>query len=150
MGAGPAVPAARHALLKTSGDLHTGSAHCSNTYPEPRFLTAQGGVFTRAGVAQTFAGLGAGDAGFAPRGSAHWLRNTNPTDAFVVLIFNGGTLTTVDIGGLIGTLPADMVATSLNVTQAFVKAVNPRLAAMVPAMAAGNATRSASASAGRR
>ena len=107
-------------------------------------------MFTRAGVAQTFTGLGAGDAGFAPRGSAHWLRNTSPRDAFIVLMFNDGVLTNEDIGGLLGTLPADVVATSLNVTQAFVNTLNPRLAAMVPAMAAGNATRAASASAGRR
>ena len=111
---------------------------------------AQGGVFTHAGVAQTFTGLGAGDAGYVPRGSAHWLRNTSPHDTFVVLIFNDGVLTTEDIGGLVGTLPADVVASSLNVTQAFVAGMNPRLAAMVPAVSGGNATRAGTASAGRR
>ena len=100
-------------------------------------------------MAQTFTGLGAGDAGFAPRGAGHWLRNTSPGDAFVVLIFNDGTLTTEDIGGLVGTLPADVVATSLNISQVFVASMNPRLTSMVPAMRAGNATRAATAAIGR-
>ena len=100
-------------------------------------------------MAQTFTGLGAGDAGFAPRGAGHWLRNTSPGDAFVVLIFNDGTLTTEDIGGLVGTLPADVVATSLNFSQAFVASMNPRLTSMVPAMRANNATRAATAAVGR-
>ena len=62
-----------------------------------------------------------------------------------MLMFNGGTLTTEDIGGLVGTLPADVVATSLNVSQAFAASVNPRLTSMVPAMSAGNATRAGNA-----
>ena len=100
-------------------------------------------------MAQTFTGLGAGDAGFAPRGAGHWLRNTSPSDAFVILIFNDSTLTTEDIGGLVGTLPADVLATSLNISQAFVAGVNPSLTFMVPAMRAGNSTRAATAAVGR-
>ena len=130
------------------------AAHTLCRLPRPLTLNAelcaQGGVFTRAGAAQTFTGLGAGDAGYAPRGSAHWLRNTSPRDAFIVLMFNDGILTNEDVGGLIGALPADAVAASLNVTQGFLDTLNPHLPGMVPAMSAGNATREASASAGRR
>ena len=100
-------------------------------------------------MAQTFKDLGAGDAGFAPRGAGHWLRNTSPGEAFVILIFNDGTLITEDIGGLVGTLPADVVATCLNVSQAFVAGVNPRLTSMVPAMRTGNAMHATTTVVGR-
>ena len=87
-------------------------------------------MFERAGVNQAVS-LGPGDAGFAPRGSAHWLRNTGTTDGFMILMFDGGVFTNEDIGGFIGTLPVDVVASTLNATVPFLNGLDLRLASMV-------------------
>ncbi|KAK9840760.1 hypothetical protein WJX81_002919 [Elliptochloris bilobata] len=134
----PAATTMMGALVKfEAGGLR--QLHWHTTLSEWQFIingTFEGAVFTRAGVAQDFT-LGPGDAGFAPRGSAHWLRNTGDTDAYMILMFDGGVFTNEDVGGLIGVLPASIVASSLNVTQGFVASINPRLESMVP-MASGN------------
>lgn len=50
--------------------------------------------------------LGPGDAGYAPKGSAHWLKNnSNDTDAYMVLIFNDGVFTNIDLPWFIGNVP---------------------------------------------
>lgn len=53
--------------------------------------------------------LGEGDAGYAPKGSAHWLHNTsNDTDAFMVLIFDDGTFTNIDLPWFIGNVDPEV------------------------------------------
>ncbi len=46
-----------------------------------------------------------GDAGYAPRGSAHYFVNIGNTDAYVILIFDGGQFTNMDVTSLIANVP---------------------------------------------
>ena len=53
--------------------------------------------------------LNEGDAGYAPRGSGHYFINTNEThDAYVVLMFDDGEFTNVDITALTANVPAQV------------------------------------------
>ena len=64
----------------------------------------QAGVFLEPGVV-TEAILYEGDAGYAPRGSAHYFTNIGNTDAYVILIFDGGQFTNTDVTSLIANVP---------------------------------------------
>ncbi|KAK9917475.1 hypothetical protein WJX75_004774 [Coccomyxa subellipsoidea] len=91
------------------------------------------GVFMKPGVYEE-GFLGEGDAGYAPKGSAHWLRNTsNDTDAFMVLIFDDGTFTNIDLPSFIGNVDPEVTATSLNTSVAFAEAIDYTVPTMVPA-----------------
>ncbi len=55
--------------------------------------------------------LGPGDAGYAPKGSAHWLHNaSNDTDAYMVLIFDDGTFTNIDLPWFISNVDPEVRA----------------------------------------
>ena len=51
-------------------------------------------VFNETGFVTTDT-LGAGDVGYAPKGMGHSLRNTQDTEAWLVLIFDDGLFTNV-------------------------------------------------------
>ncbi len=54
-----------------------------------------------------------GDAGYAPSGSAHWLRNaSNDTEAFVVLMFDDGLFTNIDLPWFIGNTDPEVIIPS--------------------------------------
>ena len=46
-----------------------------------------------------------GDAGFAPKGIPHYFRNVGQGRALVLLIFNAGGFTNIDIGFMLGNVP---------------------------------------------
>ena len=73
---------------------------------------AQAGVFLEPGKV-TEAVLHAGDAGFAPRGSGHYFINTADEDAYVILIFDEGKFTNIDVTSLIAGVPPQARAPSL-------------------------------------
>lgn len=69
--------------------------------------------------------LATGDLGFAPRGSGHYLRNPSPdVAADVVLIFDAGLFTNVDVSNFLGAVPAPLVAASLNIRPAAAAAID--------------------------
>ena len=68
----------------------------------------QAGVFLEPGVV-TESILNEGDAGYAPRGSAHYFININEThDAYVVLMFNDGVFTNINITAMTANVPAQV------------------------------------------
>uniref|UniRef100_A0A383W9E2 Cupin type-1 domain-containing protein n=1 Tax=Tetradesmus obliquus TaxID=3088 RepID=A0A383W9E2_TETOB len=94
--------------------------------------TLEVGVFTEPG--QSAGGvLQPGDLGFAPRGSGHYLRNIGQQMAHVVLIFNAGLFTNVDVGNFLGTVPPAYVAASLNISDAAAREIDYSLGGFAPA-----------------
>ncbi|KAK9837295.1 hypothetical protein WJX81_004372 [Elliptochloris bilobata] len=85
--------------------------------------TVEAGVFLAPGRSDTGV-MRTGDAGFAPRGSGHYLRNTADKPAFVLLFFNAGKFTNIDIQWFVGTLPSPAVAASLNASEGFARSLD--------------------------
>ena len=75
-------------------------------------VARQAGVFLEPGTV-TEAILHAGDAGFAPRGSGHYFINTADEDAYVILIFDDGEFTNVDVTSLVADVPPQACAHTL-------------------------------------
>ena len=50
----------------------------------------------------------AGDAGFAPKGIPHYFRNVGQGRALVLLIFNAGIFTNIDISFMLGNVPSQV------------------------------------------
>ena len=67
----------------------------------------QAGVFNATGHYEESV-LYPGDAGFAPVSSGHYFKNTGDTESYVVLIFNAGRFTNVDLTALVGNVPAEV------------------------------------------
>ena len=64
------------------------------------------GVFNGTGqVSQNT--LNAGDVGFAPRGSGHWLK-TGSQPAWLLLIFNSGVFTDIESFSFVGNFPTEV------------------------------------------
>lgn len=70
-------------------------------------IRVQAGVFTTGGRHEVNI-LHAGDAGYAPKSSAHWFKNVGSTDSYVVLIFNAGILTNLEATTLVAHMPAEV------------------------------------------
>lgn len=77
--------------------------------------------------------IGAGDLGFAPQGSGHYLRNIGDEMAYVVLIFNSGEFTNVDINNFLGVFPPSWVAASLDISTREAEEINYNLPGFAPA-----------------
>lgn len=75
-----------------------------------------------------------GDVGFAPVGSGHYLRNLGQDMAHVVLIFNSGDFTNVDLNNFLGVFPPSWVAASLDVSTADAQEVDYNLPGFAPAL----------------
>ncbi|CAL8464787.1 g4322 [Coccomyxa elongata] len=101
--------------------------HWHTTLTEWQFIingTVRVGVFTEPGVHEESI-LGPGDVGYAPKGAGHWLANTSKTEpAYIILIFDGGPFTDIDLPWMLGNVPYQVTATTLNTTVAFPEAVN--------------------------
>ncbi|BDA49975.1 Oxalate decarboxylase OxdD [Coccomyxa sp. Obi] len=78
--------------------------------------------------------LGAGDAGYAPMQSTHYLRAIGDAGAWVVLQFDGSPLQTIHLPDFLSQVPKQIVATSLNTSLAFTNLINYKSPAMVPAV----------------
>ena len=62
-------------------------------------------MFTEPGVHEQSI-LGAGDVGYAPKGAGHWLANNSTTEAaYVILIFDDGPFTDIDLPWMLGNAP---------------------------------------------
>ena len=70
-------------------------------------MRMQAGVFNGTGYYEESI-LHAGDAGFAPRASEHYFKNIGDTECFVVLIFNAGRFTNIDLTTLVGNVPPEV------------------------------------------
>lgn len=93
--------------------------------------TYEVGVFTAPG--ESYVGvLNPGDLGFAPRGSGHYVKNTGTTSGYLVLIFNGGVFTNVELVNFLGAFPPSWAAASLNIDTAAVKGFEFDLASFAP------------------
>mgnify|MGYP001806867566 CR=1 FL=1 len=77
--------------------------------------------------------MNAGDVGFAPQGSGHYLRNLGKEMAHVVLIFNSGEFTNVDVNNFLGVFPPSWVAASLDISTADAEAIDYDLPGFAPA-----------------
>jgi oxalate decarboxylase len=77
--------------------------------------------------------MNAGDVGFAPQGSGHYLRNLGKEMAHVVLIFNSGEFTNVDVNNFLGVFPPSWVAASLDISTADAEAIDYNLPGFAPA-----------------
>lgn len=97
--------------------------------------TYEVGVFTAPGESVTGT-LNPGDLGFAPRGSGHYVKNIGTTPGYVVLIFNAGEFTDVELVNFLGAFPPSWAAASLNVGTAAVKGFDFGLAGFAPQPAA--------------
>lgn len=94
--------------------------------------TFEVGVFTEPGQSAS-AVLQPGDLGFAPRGSGHYLKNIGQTMGYVVLIFNDGLFTNVDVGNFLGAFPPSWTAASLNVSGDAAAGIDYSLGGFAPA-----------------
>jgi oxalate decarboxylase len=92
-------------------------------------------VFLEPGVSATEV-MRAGDVGFAPQGSGHYLRNIGKDMAHVVLIFNSGQFTNVDLNNFLGVVPPSWVAASLDVSNMEAQGINYKLAGFAPVLPA--------------
>lgn len=95
--------------------------------------TVEVGVFTAPGEGET-AVIGAGDLGFAPVGSGHYIRNIGKEDSYVVLIFNKGLFNNVELTNTLGTVPPSWVAASLNTDDATARAIDYTRTGFAPLM----------------
>lgn len=78
--------------------------------------------------------LRAGDVGFAPRGSAHYVRNANADKpALVVLIFDAGVFTNIDVNNFLGSFPTSWTAASLSADPALLQQIQYDLNGFAPA-----------------
>lgn len=112
------------------------SLHCSSAYAVAWVQgTLEVGVFLEPGVSATEV-MRAGDVGFAPQGSGHYLRNIGKEMAHVVLIFNSGEFTNVDLNNFLGVVPPSWVASSLDVSNMEAHGINYKLAGFAPALPA--------------
>jgi oxalate decarboxylase len=94
--------------------------------------TLEVGVFLEPGEFATGV-MRAGDVGFAPQGSGHYLRNLGQEMAHVVLIFNSGEFTNVDVNNFLGVVPPSWVAASLDISTEEARAINYNLPGFAPA-----------------
>jgi hypothetical protein len=95
--------------------------------------TLEVGVFLAPGESAT-AVMDAGDVGFAPQGSGHYLRNLGEDMAHVVLIFNSGEFTNVDLNNFLGVFPPSWVAASLDTSTADARGIDYNLPGFAPAL----------------
>eukprot|EP00879_Flechtneria_rotunda_P017636 GHRR01018487.1.p1 GENE.GHRR01018487.1~~GHRR01018487.1.p1 ORF type:complete len:142 (+),score=32.40 GHRR01018487.1:816-1241(+) len=79
--------------------------------------TFEAQVFLKPGEYYTSV-LKTGDLGFAPHGSAHYFKNVGKETGVVVLIFNKGSFTNIDVSNFLGGFPPSWVASSLNIPTA--------------------------------
>ncbi|KAF8069382.1 oxdD [Scenedesmus sp. PABB004] len=93
--------------------------------------TFEVGVFTAVGASASGV-LRPGDLGFAPRGSGHYLRNVGPTPGAVVLIFDAGRFSNVDVGNFLGASPPSWTAASLNISGQLARRINYALPGFAP------------------
>lgn len=93
----------------------------------------EAGVFLAPGESATGI-MYAGDVGFAPQGSGHYLRNLGKDFAHVVLIFNSGEFTNVDLNNFLGAFPPSWTAASLNVSTAKAQEIDYNLPGFAPAL----------------
>ncbi|KAK9843134.1 hypothetical protein WJX74_007541 [Apatococcus lobatus] len=85
--------------------------------------TLQFGVFNGTGrVSEGFGGPG--DVGYAPKGSGHYFINTGNTDAYVILVWDKGLFTNVEVENFLGVFSPSWVATSLNTSLAFAQSLS--------------------------
>ncbi|KAA6424832.1 MAG: oxalate decarboxylase [Trebouxia sp. A1-2] len=69
--------------------------------------------------------LGPNDLGVAPAGLGHFLKNADPeNDAWMILVFNNGSFTNLEIEDWIGNFPLSYTALSLNTSLDFVQQFN--------------------------
>jgi oxalate decarboxylase len=93
--------------------------------------TVEVGVFLK--PKRSVAGvLEAGDLGFAPKGSGHYVRNVGDSEAYVVLIFNQGEFTDIEISNFLGAFPSSWVAASLNLSVAIAETIDYAKAGFAP------------------
>jgi oxalate decarboxylase len=95
--------------------------------------TVEAGVFLSPGESATGI-MRPGDLGFAPRGSGHYLRNLGTDFAHVVLIFNSGHFTNVDLNNFLGVSPPSWVGASLGISTADAKEINYELPGFAPSL----------------
>ncbi|CAK0784366.1 hypothetical protein CVIRNUC_007570 [Coccomyxa viridis] len=93
--------------------------------------TIQAGVFNSTGHYEESV-LRAGDAGFAPVASGHYFKNIGETESYVVLIFNAGRFTNVDLTALVGNIPAETLAADLGITEEVARAMDPSIPTICP------------------
>lgn len=69
--------------------------------------------------------LGPNDLGVAPAGLGHFIKNADPeNDAWMILVFNNGSFTNLEIEDWIGNFPLSYTALSLNTSLDFVQQFN--------------------------
>jgi oxalate decarboxylase len=67
----------------------------------------QAGVFNETGYYEESI-LHAGDAGFVPSASGHYFKTIGDTECYVVLVFNVGRFTNIDLSALVANVPAEV------------------------------------------
>lgn len=93
--------------------------------------TLEVGVFLEPGEFATGV-MREGDVGFAPQGSGHYLRNLGQEMAHVVLIFNSGEFTNVDVNNFLGVVPPSWVAATLDISIEEARGINYNLPGFAP------------------
>ncbi|KAK9862584.1 hypothetical protein WJX84_008476 [Apatococcus fuscideae] len=83
----------------------------------------QFGVFNGTGEVSLGYG-GPGDVGYAPQGSGHYFINTGDTTAHVVLIWDSGLFTNIEVNDFLGVFSPSWTATSLGTSIDFVNSFN--------------------------
>lgn len=95
--------------------------------------TLEVGIFLSPGNSTKYT-LRGGDLGFAPSGSAHYLRNVDTKNpAYGILIFNNGVFTDIEMNNFLGVFPSAWVATSLNISLAAAQDINYNQPGYAPA-----------------
>ena len=92
------------ALLPPSAGTVSAEQHY---FSDKHGMRMQAGVFNETGQYEKSV-LRAGDAGFAPVSSGHYFKNIGETESYVVLIFNAGRFTNLDLTALVGNVPAEV------------------------------------------
>uniref|UniRef100_A0A383W7J2 Cupin type-1 domain-containing protein n=1 Tax=Tetradesmus obliquus TaxID=3088 RepID=A0A383W7J2_TETOB len=91
--------------------------------------TVEVGVFTAPGESIT-ATIGPGDVGFAPVGSGHYVRNIGKDPAYLVLVFNNGVFTSIDVSNFLGAVPPSWLAAGLGISSDEARSINYKLAGL--------------------
>jgi len=93
--------------------------------------SAEMAVFLAEGhvVVETF---DAGDVGYAPMGSGHYIRNTGPGILRVLIGFNNGRYQANDLSAWLGSNPPDVLATNLGVPRPVAEALTRHRGFLIP------------------
>lgn len=86
-------------------------------------------MFTAPGESIT-ATIGPGDVGFAPVSSGHYVRNIGKDPAYLVLVFNNGVFTSIDVSNFLGAVPPSWLAAGLGISSDDARSINYRLAGL--------------------